>query len=173
MAGSNRILDSFPHPTIRPFTEKPTYFNLVRFREQLVENAATVPSPLGGGQHGHSGLILPDASYHRDTGFNFIRPVFPGVVPLVTTATTVANARIIRDRQESDLRTFTTCTAVENATRNLIVSVIPAVFLEPLKLPITGLTTIAVRDILGHLFTSHGKNTSAQLDAAYSQAREK
>ena len=173
MAGGNNISDAFPHPIIRPFTDKPTYFNLLRLREKLVENAATVPSPLGGGQHEHSGLILSDATYHRDTGFNFVRPVFPGVVPAVTAATTVANARIVRDQHESDLWVFTTCTAVENAIRNLIVSVIPAVFLEPMKLPITGLATIVVRDIFGELLTSHGKITSSQLESAYSQAKEK
>ena len=116
MAGGNNISDAFPYPIIRLFTDKPTYFNLIQLRENLVENLATVPSPLGGGQHRHFGLILPDATYHRDTGFNFVRPVFPGVVPAVKTATTVANARIVRYHHESDLWVFTTCTEVNNST---------------------------------------------------------
>ena len=88
-------MDAFPHPTIRPFKDKPTYFTLLWFRKQLIKNVASVLSPLGGGLHGHSGLILLNATYFQETGFNFNRPVFPGVIPVVTTTTTVAEAWII------------------------------------------------------------------------------
>ena len=81
MTDGNTLLEAFPHPTITAFQEKPTYMNLLRFREKLIENAASVPSSLGSGAHSHSGLILPDAIYFRDTGSNFVRPVFPGVIP--------------------------------------------------------------------------------------------
>ena len=64
--GAN-LLDAFPHPTIRTFEEKPNYFNLFWFREQLIENASSVPSTLGGCLHVHYGLILPDATYFWDT----------------------------------------------------------------------------------------------------------
>ena len=91
MAGGDTLLDAFPHPSIAPLEDKPTYVNLLRFREQLIENAASVPSLLKGGSHGHSGLILPDATYFRDTGHHFILPVFPGVIPVVA-ATATAEA---------------------------------------------------------------------------------
>ena len=118
MAGANTLLDAFPHPVIAPLESKPTYLNLLRFREQLIENAASVPSPLGGCSHGHSGLILSDATYYRDTGHHFVRPVFLGVIPVVPATATAAAGRAIRDIHASDLRVFTSCTAVENATRN-------------------------------------------------------
>ena len=90
MAGDDTLLDAFPHPSITPLEETPTYLNLLRFQEQLIDNAASVPSPLGGGSHGHSGLIIPDAMYFRDTGHHFIRPVFPGVIPVFATTATAA-----------------------------------------------------------------------------------
>ena len=172
MTGQNTLLEAFPHPTITAFDDKPTYTTLCRFREQLIENGASVPSPLGGGAHGHSGLILPDAIYFRDTGSHFVRPIFPGVIPVIPPGTLAGPEREIRAIHASDLRTFTTCTAVENATRKIIVSVIPNLFLEPMKLPITGLATVAVRDILGQLFTSHGKIKSAQIEKAHEAAKE-
>ena len=157
MAGGDTLLDAFPHPTIAPLEDTPTYLNLLRFQEQLIENAASVPSPLGGGSHGHSGLIIPDATYFRDTEHHFVRPVFPGVIPVVATTATAAEGRAIRDQHASNLRFFTSCTAVKNATRQQIVSVIPDLYLEPMKLRITGLATVAVRDILGQIFPLTGR----------------
>ena len=90
MTGQNTLLEAFPHPTITAFNEKPTYTTLCRFIEQLIENGSSVPSPLGGGAHGHSGLILPDAIYFRDTGSHFVRPVFPGVIPVIPPGTPAA-----------------------------------------------------------------------------------
>ena len=107
MAGGNTLLDAFPHPSIAPLEDKTTYLNLLRFREQLIENAASVPSPLGGGLHGHSGLILPDSIYFRDTGHHFVRPAFPGVIPVVAATATAAAGRAIRDIHAADLLTFT------------------------------------------------------------------
>ena len=172
MTGGDTVLDAFPHPSITPLEDKPTYLNLLRFCEKLIENAASVSSPLGGSSHGHSGLILPDANYFRDTGHHFVMPVFPGVILVVAATATAAAGRAIHDVHASDLRVFTSCMTVENATRKKIVSVIPDLFLELMKLPITGLATVAVRDILGQLFATHGKITSAQLKRSYESAKE-
>ena len=40
-----------------------------------------------------------------------------------------------------------------------------------MKLPITGLATVSVRDIFGKLFASHVKITSANLERAYETER--
>ena len=41
-------------------------------------NASCVISDLGGGQHGHLGLVIPDAKYNRITGCTYIKPTHPG-----------------------------------------------------------------------------------------------
>ena len=61
---------------------------------------------------------------------------------------------------------------MENATRKKIVSVIPDLYLEPMKLRITGLATVAVREILRQLFATHGKITFQELEQAYDSAKE-
>ena len=44
--------------------------------------------------------------------------------------------------------------------------------MEPMKLPITVLATVVVRDIMVQLFTSHGKITSAQIEKAQDSTKE-
>ena len=41
-------------------------------------NASCVISDLGGGQHGHLDLVIPDAKYNRITGCTYIKPTHPG-----------------------------------------------------------------------------------------------
>ena len=72
----------------------------------------------------------------------------------------------------SDLRTFTTSTAVENATRKTIAHAVPDEFLKPFKQPITGLSNVPIRTITESLFKSHGKINSNDLEEASKIAKE-
>ena len=67
---------------------KPTYSHLKTLKDLLIENASTVDegTELGGGNHGHLGLVLDDATYFAATNAHYIRPPFPG--PLVIPAGT-------------------------------------------------------------------------------------
>ena len=56
------VADYFPHPEVEEVVGRPTYETLQMLREKLVANAAAIPSTLGGRAHGHSGLILTDAT---------------------------------------------------------------------------------------------------------------
>ena len=40
-------------------------------------NASYLISNLGGGQHGHLGLVIPDAEYNRITGYTYTKPSHP------------------------------------------------------------------------------------------------
>ena len=53
----------FAHPVLTKITSKPTYSSLKILKDELKANAASVPSDLGGGKHGHLGLVLKDDEY--------------------------------------------------------------------------------------------------------------
>ena len=65
------VTESFPNPTVPKIEGEPTYQSIKNVEKVLLENAASVPSELGGGQHGYLGLILSDTKYHTITGHNF------------------------------------------------------------------------------------------------------
>ena len=66
--------DYFPHQDIGAIAGRPTYATLLPVRDKLVANTATIPSTLGGSAHGHSGFVLSDVTYHRETGHHFTVP---------------------------------------------------------------------------------------------------
>ena len=59
----NDIIAAFPEPVPR-ITGQPTYNNLKTLRNALKVNAGGIDSTLGGGQHGHLGLVLTPAAYN-------------------------------------------------------------------------------------------------------------
>ena len=71
------IIASFPNTTISSSDEEPTY-NLIKIAEkELIENATSIRSELGGGQHGCLNLILATTKHASITSSNFISHANP------------------------------------------------------------------------------------------------
>jgi hypothetical protein len=52
--------------------------------KELTAIAAAIPSTLGGGNHGHAGIIIENAKYTMMTGgVAFVNPVKPGLYPAI------------------------------------------------------------------------------------------
>ena len=90
MTSKESVADLFPNKNPDAITSKLTYDTLIRLFEECTENLAAIPSTLGGGAHGLSGLLLMNAKYLRDTTQTWVDPIFPGQVPTMTGATTQA-----------------------------------------------------------------------------------
>ena len=116
----SNVSDYFPHQDIGAIAGRPTYVRLLPIRDKLVANAAAIPSTLGGGAHGHSGLVLSDATYHRETGHHFTVPAFPGAVASVPNGTVSLAERNIRKKHASDLKQYNLCNAISNALKKIM-----------------------------------------------------
>ena len=67
----DRIIASFPNTKISSSDEEPTC-NLIKIAEkELIENATSIRSELGGGKHGYLGLMLSVAKYNAIMGHYF------------------------------------------------------------------------------------------------------
>ena len=53
----------FLHPTLTTIHGEPNYASLKLLKKELKANASTVTSDLGGGGHGHLGLVLTPHEY--------------------------------------------------------------------------------------------------------------
>jgi hypothetical protein len=172
MTTSDKVaMDNFPHPTLDA-VDTLSFPILKSIEDKLLQNCASVPSTLGGGKHGHSGLLIPDEIYYRETSHHYVRPLFPGVVPIIPAGTNAMQERTIRANHQSDLKEFTTVNAIENAIRKIFTTIIPDQFLEPLKQPLTGLSTIPIQQILATLYATNGKLNSNDLEIARKSALE-
>jgi hypothetical protein len=75
---------------------QPKENDLTTLEKELLAIAASIPSTLGGGNHGHAGVIAEPAKYSLMTGgIAFVNPANPGVYPagLQANATTGTQAR--------------------------------------------------------------------------------
>ena len=168
----SNVSDYFPYQDIGAIAGRLTYATLLPVREKLVANTAAIPSTLGGGAHGHSGLVLSDATYHHEIGHHFTVPAFPGVVAPVPIGITGFTERKIREQQASDLKQYNLYNAISNSLKQNIISVIDNEHLEALNHVIAGFANVAVRDMVSHLFKTYGRFTSGQFDGARAKAAE-
>ena len=69
----------FEYPALTKITGQPDYPTLKRIKDELKANAASVPSDLGGGNHGHLGIVLTPQEYTQvSEAHPYIRPIHPG-----------------------------------------------------------------------------------------------
>ena len=88
----------FEHPVLTMIRGGPTYETLHHLKNELKANASSVPTTLGGGNHGYLGMVLAPAEYHHILpNYPFTRLPNPGVlVPNPNgTAARIASAEII------------------------------------------------------------------------------
>ena len=90
----------FQYPTLTTIQGEPTFESLRTLHNEIKSNALSVASTLGGGIHGHLGLVLSNAEYDRITNVPYVRPPHPG--PLIIAPGTAAHeaARLQRDHRE-------------------------------------------------------------------------
>ena len=77
---------------------EPTYESISKVSHELYTNAATLASPLGGGQHGHIGMVMKPALYATLSATPYVDPTAPPLSPVFD-----AN-RIYTDVQRQQIR---------------------------------------------------------------------
>ena len=119
----------FEYQALSKIHGPPLYETLTQLHNEVKANAASIPSTLGGGAHGHLGLVIPLAEYALLSNFPYIRPLHPPpfFIPPGTDATV---ATMLRDNHIENLRQFRECIGVENALKQQIVAAIDATWLK-------------------------------------------
>jgi hypothetical protein len=60
---------------------QPTDQDVTMLEKELIGITANIPSTLGGGNHGHAGIIVKAAKYLTMAGQAFVTLVNPGIYP--------------------------------------------------------------------------------------------
>ena len=93
MSTIDKIIDSFPHPTIPKITGRPCYETLKPMHRKINANTASIFTNLGGGQHGYLGTTTKPGYYQTLTGSVFMPPFNPGAVAIIPPNATQQQAR--------------------------------------------------------------------------------
>jgi hypothetical protein len=106
----------FQHKVLTKIHGKPSYESLRNILTELKANASSVPSTLGGGQHGHLGLLLSDARYTAlPHAIAWITPGNPGAFAPPPAPATGPQIEAAKDVWRELKRTFETSQASEKA----------------------------------------------------------
>ena len=95
----------FYHRTMEKIHGEPTYGLLKNLKDRIKANAASITSRLGGGAHGHLGLVLDPAEYANVSAVPYIRPGHPGTLT-IPNAATARQENGLREDHKRDLKLF-------------------------------------------------------------------
>jgi hypothetical protein len=82
---------------------QPTSHDLTILEKEIIATLANIPTSLGGGNHGHVGVIMNPMEYNTMSGgMDFVYPVNPGIYPtgLTVNATAGTSARAEAEHKE-------------------------------------------------------------------------
>ena len=157
------ITNAFP-TQVTPIVGKPTYATLKTLKDQLKANAASVPTTLGGGNHGYLGLILSPATYTTISQTAFIEPAYPGQHPAIPGGTSAANTSAIIRRHTEDTRQWCEFKNVSTALKNQLLSTVEDIYVRGLRDRHVGYMNQSIRHLLTHLFENYSNITQLELE---------
>jgi hypothetical protein len=170
------VMASFPRPVLPTVQGEPDFQTIHATIKFLQANPRATDTHLGGGTLGHLGLIISDASYAMISPTTdavptlWATPEAPGRAP-ATTDGTAAQISTARHIWEEDVQTYRTCTSVQQALKNQIISVFEPMYLEILNENMMGYANISARYILDHLFETYGNITAVDLEINFEHMR--
>jgi hypothetical protein len=168
------VMASFPQPILPTVQGEPDNQTIHATRKFLQANSRAIDTHLGGGTLGHLGLIISDASMispTMDAGQKlWTNPQAPGRAPANTDGK-AAQISAARHIWEEDVQTYRTCTSVQQALKNQIISVFEPMYLDILNDNMVGYANISARDNLDHLFETYGNITAVNLEIIFEYMR--
>ena len=149
---------------LTPIVGEPTYQTLKELKDQLKANAASIPTTLGGGNHGYLGLILSPAAYTTISPTAFVEPAYPGQHPAIPAGTNAANTSAIIRRHTEDTRQWREFKNVSTALKNQLLSAVDDIYVRALRDRHVGYMNQSIRNLLTHLFNNYGNITQLELE---------
>ena len=153
----------FEYPELARLPGEPETKDLITLQRQIRANALTVHTVLGGGHHGHLGLVCNAQTYARIPNTQpYARPAAPGPLVPIPGATQF-QIQQQRDAHAEETHLFREVLAVERTLIQQIVAAVEPKYLKALRDPVTNKINRTIPDILSHLFNAYGHVTAQEL----------
>ena len=145
----------FIHQTLTKIQGEPDYATLKILKKELKANASRVTSDLGGGGHGHLGLVLTAHEYAMISAVIYARPVHPGPVVIPPGTTNHEATRLTQINTEA-IRVYRETVELEKTLINLTCTAIDETYYKERINPHTSTVTEPLSVFLTWLFTNYG-----------------
>ena len=119
---AEKIIESFPHPTMLPIIGQPTYETIAEVHLKLNANAASVNSHRGKGQLGLLYLTLKQEVHNTLSEVPFETPVNPGQHPNTPEGSSGPQAASKRKQHEELFNEFLTYDQTDKALKSFLIS---------------------------------------------------
>ena len=160
----DKIIAQFEKRQCTPIQDRPTFKTLIQLKNELKTNAGSIKTTLGGGAHGHLGLVVTPQEYAKICPTTpFIKPQSPGTL---TITREMNNYDQIRTKQdwENRLRLYDLTNNVEKAIINHLSSALPEVYVQIHRNTVTNTITDNLHQVLQSLFDRYGLVTADELE---------
>jgi hypothetical protein len=126
--------DELRKEAVTKIRSQPTDQDITTLKKELIAVAASIPTRLGGGNHGHAGLIVDATKYLTMAGVAFITPPNPGNyrAGLAANAAAGTQARVEAEHKQ-DVAQYEIFKGVEQALKDVILKVEEHDYLMELK----------------------------------------
>ena len=167
------IKEGFPHLSIPRHPGEPTYEAIHAVHNLLKANAASMPSDLGGGDHGLLGLVLSATVYSQVAGAlnPFTRPANPGSTPTIPALSTGEQTRRLERDHKENLRVYREVNRTDQALKQQLLRAFDDMYFKALKNTHVGYSNSTTMQLIQHLYNSYGQIT--QMDLSDNERRMK
>ena len=145
----------FEYPVLTKVQGEPDFDSLRTLHNEIKANALSVTSTLGGGAHGHLGLVLSLADYARITMVPYLRLPHPGQLTIVAGTANYEAERLTKEHKEL-IREWRETDDVEKTIIKQIVAAIDAKYLKALRNRLTNSITSNVSQVIRYLKDRYG-----------------
>jgi hypothetical protein len=125
MGLSAETRDNLRKESVNKIHGQPTDHDITTLEKEQVSIAASIPSGLGGGNHGHAGIIVEMTKYLAMAGVAFNNPIHPGIYPAGLAAHAAAGTQAREEAEHKEfLAQYEIFKGVKQALKDIILDVV-------------------------------------------------
>jgi hypothetical protein len=163
----DELIAGFPHSSLLKVTGEPMFEDLKVIRRLLNTNAMSVSSYVGGGRHGHLGIIMTNEEYFSIAAGVFPVPENPGASAEVVVGMTAAVIAELTRLHREATRVYHTNHNVDQAIKKLILEALDDAYLNALSDEVVGYANCTSLDLLTHLLKFYAMIAPTELTQNY------
>jgi hypothetical protein len=153
---------ALPHDPLTPLDPQtqPNPATIRLLRQELYTNAQSVSSLLGGGSHGHLGLLMDDAAYTAISHGNvpYIFPALPDVPDY--NGTTQVEREAMKDAYTVAMANYLEARNLLSDLKALIIKAVPDLYISTLKHPDFSYANVSPKELLAYLVAEYAQITA-------------
>jgi hypothetical protein len=163
----DELIAGFPHSSLPKVAGEPTFEDLKVIRRLLNTNAMSVSSYVGGGRHGHLGIIMTNEEYLAIAADVLPLPDNPGASPEVVVGMTAAVIEELTRLHREATQVYCTYHNVDQAIKKMIIEAFDDAHINALSDEVVGYANCTSLDLLTHLLTFYAMTAPTELTQSY------